>query len=279
MLIYTNSRFLYVHVASQACYVIASFYLFIVQRPVAWWGALLLLSAGAYYVGWKLSHRGETQPGLISLSSIAIGNSVFLNLDSADLWPYIGAVVIGLTARFALAPPGGRHPYNPSVIGALAMIMMFPAYASYPTWAQVPWLQILILSLGTLTAFLNRRWILSFSYLGGFAVASVACWLATTLLGNPGGVSALFWPSLLATPASLIFTFHVITDPVTSPGSRRGQLLFGASIGITDAILRVLGHVLVADLISYCAVQLVWWAATVKQWSLPGISASSASTR
>jgi Na+-translocating ferredoxin:NAD+ oxidoreductase subunit D len=95
---------------------------------------------------------------------------------------------------------------------------------------------------------------LAFLASGGYLVYRKVCgWHApAAMLGTLALLSALFYDSgssqSLGSPlfhllggATMLGAFFIVTDPVTSPESVKGQLLFGAGIGILTFIIRATG--------------------------------------
>lgn len=253
-------RGLVLHAFSQTCYIISSFYLFAQKRPVVWW--LTLVAVITFYYGVHLYLiRKRTKEWIVwPLVGVGISNSVFINLESNSLWVYLLAGIIGVSAISFFVDNRGRHAFNASAVGGLITIALLPSVATATSWSQPIWFYGLILFLGNATSFVSRRWILSWAYLFGFIFSSVIAHYAFSLSGESNlGLSVLFWPSVLFTPGTLIWAFHVITDPATSPSSGRGQIIFGLSVGALDFFLRGFMHFLLSDFISYAFVQLIYW--------------------
>ncbi|MCX5795432.1 MAG: RnfABCDGE type electron transport complex subunit D [Elusimicrobia bacterium] len=270
---------LVVHAFSQVTYIIISFSFFVLKRPPYWW--LTLVAVNAFYYGLHLHFiRKKTKVyTLWPVVGIGISNSVFINLEGHNLWVYLLAGFIGVTAMTIFSDNRQRHPsdrrgkhaFNPSALGILAVIMLFPSAASTGTWAELPWLQALILLLGTTTVLVNRRWCLSYSYLLGFALCSVPYWALCRFggLADAHDLSVLFWPSVMTAPSTLIWAFHVISDPVTSPDGKKGQVWFGLATGAVDFVLRGVLHSMQADVIAYIFVQAVYWYWTQRAVAAP----------
>jgi len=70
-------------------------------------------------------------------------------------------------------------------------------------------------------------------------VASVA---GFGLIRSVLGTTSLATVSVTMLSGSFIlFTFFMVTDPQTSPGTVRGRVLYGVAVAAVDAVLRVLG--------------------------------------
>jgi hypothetical protein len=139
---------------------------------------------------------------------------------------------------------GSRHFFNPSNLGITATLLCFHWVSiAQPymftenlnsTWDWV--LPAVIVCTGS---FLNARFThkvpLILAWLGGFVLQATIrhfvfdhVWQAAL---NP-----------MTGVAFLLFTFYMVTDPATTPTSRRGQIAFGLSVAATYSVL-VLSHV------------------------------------
>jgi enediyne biosynthesis protein E5 len=158
------------------------------------------------------------------------------------LLPAAFASAIAITSKsiFTVTVDGRRrHFLNPSNLGLLATIFLFPSIAFAPTWEFTQgvsdfwkWmLPVLFILLGT---FINARFTKK--------LPLITAWLVAFVL--QAVIRHLFFPTSLAASlapmtgvAFLLFTYYMITDPQTSPSSTRGQIVFGISLGVTYGVL------------------------------------------
>jgi hypothetical protein len=250
-----------VHIYSQTVYILASFWLFAQQRPFYQWPAVVLMVAFFYGLEAYFIRKKHAEYAVFPITGLAIANSLFLNLDSTYLWVYLLAGFIGVLSIVSFSS-NGRHAFNPSIVGSFAMITFFPQFALHASWAQDYRLMLLILCAGIFTVLMSRRWRITIWYFLGFVFFSLFAYGYRHLF--PGGtsdsqLSLLFWPSLLTNPATLIFAFHVISDPQTSPQKLKQQAVFGFAIGALEVVLRGFG-ILNSDFISYLTIQSVQFA-------------------
>jgi Na+-translocating ferredoxin:NAD+ oxidoreductase RnfD subunit len=131
-----------------------------------------------------------------------------------------------------------QHFMNPSNFGIALSIVLFPWVAPIPyiftehvTGIFDVLVPVAFFLLGFRLNFLfTQRIPLIVSWLGAYVFQAFARWL---LLDQR-------WEAPLAAmsgAAFLLFTFYMITDPRTSPSSLRGQIAFGASIGLVYGVL------------------------------------------
>jgi len=153
---------------------------------------------------------------------------------------FAAVVAIGSKAVFRIPKAGGTiHFLNPSNFGIALTLLLFPSVGIAPpyhftesisgwgNWA----LPALIIVLGTLINYrFTDRMTLMGAWLCGFFAQAVA---RSFVFGTPL-VAALLPATGLA---FLLFTFYMITDPPTSPASKRGQMVFGLSVAAAYGLL------------------------------------------
>ena len=145
------------------------------------------------------------------------------------------AAVVAIASKYLVRVKvngGTRHVFNPSNLGITATLLLFPWVGMVQPYMFTEklsggwdwFLPALIVCTGS---FLNGRFTkklpLVAGWVGGFVVQAV---VRHFLFGN------LLLASLnpMTGVAFLLFTFYMVTDPATTPVTRRGQLAFGASV-------------------------------------------------
>jgi Na+-translocating ferredoxin:NAD+ oxidoreductase RnfD subunit len=184
-------------------------------------------------------HRLIRGSWLFPFSALITGLSLSLLVNYAHgLWLPLVPVFLAIGSKYVFTVDG-RHVYNPSLFGIVAslllandMISVSPAYQ----WNGIPALGIFIATAAILLFGLRiRRAVLVVAFLGFFLLAlGLRAWIMrhhippeTLILGT------------LSAPAFYLFTFFMITDPATSPDSRRGQVLMALVIVLIDFFLHV----------------------------------------
>ncbi|MCI0335054.1 MAG: enediyne biosynthesis protein UnbU [Planctomycetes bacterium] len=160
------------------------------------------------------------------------------------LGPIAFAAAFGIASKHLLCVQIGksvRHFYNPSNLGITVTLLLFPWVGiappyhftenllSYGDWV----LPAIIICSGT---FLNTRYTkrlaLILAWLSGFVLqALLRHWAFGTSLGG-----ALMPMSGVA---FILYTFYMVTDPPTTPGTTRNQIFFGASVAAVYGLLMV----------------------------------------
>ncbi len=177
------------------------------------------------------------------LSAHITGLAVSMLLYSNDrLLPiaFGAAAAIGSKHLFRVGTNGAsRHVFNPSNLGITATLLAFPWVGIAQPYMFTEnlsggwdwFLPVLIVCSGTfLNAVFTKRIPLILTWLGGFVLQAAA---RHFLFGN------LFLPSLnpMTGVAFLLFTFYMVTDPATTPVTRRGQVAFGAAMAAAYGLL------------------------------------------
>ena len=133
----------------------------------------------------------------------------------------------------------GRHLYNPALFGVAASLLLSdgmisdsPSYQWGGTYAAVAFVVTLGLFLFVLRV---RRGVLIVSFLlFYFAALALRAWLMRWHMPFE-----TWFMGALSSPAFFLFTFFMITDPQTSPDSRRGQVLMAFGIVAVDFLLHM----------------------------------------
>lgn len=165
-----------------------------------------------------------------------------------SLWPYLLAVTIAQAGRYLVRIRIGgrlRHVFNPSNLGIASVLVLFswvgiapPYHFTASVAGALDWLlPLLVLVAGTmLNAGLTGRLPLILAWVGGFVAQAV---LRGVLLDH--SVVAALVP--MTGFAFILFTNYMITDPGTTPSSRRGQIAFGLTTAAVYGVLVVSGVV------------------------------------
>jgi enediyne biosynthesis protein E5 len=179
--------------------------------------------------------------------------------------PVIFASVVAICSKAVLRAPNGngtRHFFNPSNFGITVTLLAFSWVSVAPPYQFTEnmtslgdWiLPAVIVCTGT---FLNAR----FTH----RLPLIAAWLAGFVA--QAAVRSLFFDSPFEAAlvpmtgvAFILYTFYMITDPATTPESRRDQIAFGLSVAAVYGLLMV-AHVvfgLFFALTIVCTVRGVW---------------------
>ena len=192
-------------------------------------------------------------------SALLTGNSVAFLLRApgtlhGDWWslhglPYFLLAAVGGLASKWLLRAGGRHFFNPSNLGLVAVLLLVrpPAVAPQFLWWGPSLSWPVLLALAVIVG--GGLWILRplgllpmvAAYLGVFWVGvaaiagSGACFSA---VWSPAPVChEAYWLDVALSPELLVFVFFMISDPQTAPRSPRGRLAFGALVALAALAL------------------------------------------
>lgn len=188
--------------------------------------------------GWK-----KVADYLVSNHMTSITTS-FLIYTNTKLWVLAFAVAIAIGSKyiFRVRGPNGRyiHFFNPSNFGIAVTLFVFPWVSIIPyaflTWTS-GWLDVLvpcvIFLLGSrLNLLFTKRIPLILTWIVAFAGQAV---VRDLFFGTP--LMAGLVP--MTGVAFVLFSFYMITDPMTSPSSLRGQVIFGVALAAAYAALMV----------------------------------------
>jgi Na+-transporting NADH:ubiquinone oxidoreductase subunit NqrB len=228
-----------------------------------WEQMALTFSAGLMTQVFALHRIGMPNGSYLSAVVTCFGLSILLRADSLWVHPLVAAIAIG--SKFALRV-NGKHLCNPANLGVMVALILLPgAWVSPGQWGHDLVAAGWFLMLGSVVTGRARRWDASWVFLGCF-LGMVA--LRVLILGQNPWV----FVHQLGNGALLLFTFFMISDPMTIPNHRRARLLYAAIVA-TCAIFWQYGlykpNALVWAL--FLCTPLVplldrWWPAEKFQW-------------
>ena len=162
-------------------------------------------------------------------------------------WIYAGTAAVSLLSKYVITYRG-RHVFNPSNFGLVLCFLILGKNRADPLefwWGPMSWWMVLALAIivGGGFAILLRIHLLEIAV--GFWIAFAAGIGLLALRGHAmtaswhlGPItSGAFWWVLITSPEILVFTFFMITDPRTTPTSRRGRLAYSVGIGLLATLL------------------------------------------
>lgn len=157
-------------------------------------------------------------PAFDPLSALvsAVGLCMFLRTNHPAV--AILAAGIAIASKFTIRLQK-KHIFNPTNLALLVVMASGLGWISPGQWGQAAWLAFLIACLGSLVVTRAVRADLTVSFLGWYVGLLV---LRALWLGDPLTIPL----HQIESGTLLIFSFFMITDPKTTPDSRRGRLLF-----------------------------------------------------
>jgi Na+-transporting NADH:ubiquinone oxidoreductase subunit NqrB len=210
-----------------ACAIVEMTWLYYKERAIIWPASALLTGNGVAFI---LRASGTRHGQWWSLHGIQ--------------W-FLLAAFVGLGSKYVLTLRG-RHPYNPSNFGLVAVFLVvgspdvFPQYLWWgplnpPVLAALGLILVgvvwILRPLGMLP--MAAAFLLPFTALVAGFGASGRCfdaiWSTTPVCG------ATYTRDICTSPELLIFVFYMMSDPRTAPSTRRGRAIYGALTAVLAA--------------------------------------------
>ena len=228
-----------------------------VSLATAYGVELLLEAISAWGMGRPPRYRGGPKQFvefLLSahISALAVGMLLYAN---DQLWLVVFASALAIASKTILRVPVGpsgrhgarptRHVLNPSNMAISLTLMLFPWVTAAPPYQFVEnvtgaWDWFLTLLLFTSGTIVNTRFTgrvpLIVSWWVGFAAQGIA---RALLNGTP--VAATLAP--MTGIGFVLFSFYMITDPGTTPESRKAQSAFGLAVAALYGVIVQSHHI------------------------------------
>lgn len=167
-------------------------------------------------------------------SALITAFSICLLLRTDQPWLLLVAAILAIASKFLLRYRN-KHIFNPANFALVLITLVFDhAWFSAGQWGGLAWFALLVSGLGLLVVIRSSRIDITLAFLGFYSllVFGRALWL-----GDPLTIPL----HQLQSGALLIFAFFMISDPVTSPDSRTGRIIFAACVtlgaGFTQFVL------------------------------------------
>lgn len=133
----------------------------------------------------------------------------------------------------------GKHFFNPAMMGvALSLLFAEDLVTASPAyqWNGIATMSIFIVTLGLIFVIpkVSRTWLV-LSFLFFFSIQTA---LRAFIMKHHLPFETLFLGTL-SSPAFFIFTFFMITDPASSPKTKKDQIIVGFSLATVDLLLHL----------------------------------------
>lgn len=189
---------------------------------VSLWQIVLTLATTLFtqYAG----TRWHKLPSFDPLSPLvsALGLCIFLRTN--DLMVVALASFLAIASKFVIRWKN-KHLFNPTNFALVAVLASGLAWISAGQWGQVAWFGFLIACLSSLVVTRAARADVTLAFLGCYVGLLVA---RALWLGDPLTIPL----HQIESGTLLIFSFFMITDPKTTPDSRRGRILFACLVAL-----------------------------------------------
>ena len=209
-------------------YNITSRYVFNFERP-NWIFALGVLLG--IIVHCLVGHFIFKKIGNIAISfTISFGG--MLQMYSPEYWPYLLLPIIGNLSK-GIIRYKGRHIFNPSNLALVILFELFPHTVVGNTYVFSSYVGVAIIFfiLGTINVAYARQATTAFAWYFSFVLIQ---WIRFTFFIN----APFNFVYIALNPLLILFTFHMITDPMTTPTTRLGKVLFAIAVAVLDGFMR-----------------------------------------
>lgn len=207
-----------------------------------WWVSDFALSPlncaillGAALAGQFILLRLFAVPSRDLRSGLITGLSLCLlfRADPSAWWLFALAGLLSVASKFIIRVKG-KHVFNPSNFGIVALAALLPAqvWTSPGQWGHETLWAFFFICLGALVLLRARRMDTTLFFLAAYGLGLAAYQLLW--LGNPPAIFAHYMQS----GALLLFAFFMISDPMATPDSRLGRLVFATSVAWLALVLQ-----------------------------------------
>ena len=144
-------------------------------------------------------------------SALISALSLCLLFRTGDPWLAMAAATMAVASKFVVRV-NGKHVFNPTNIAVVVLLAVSDrVWVSPGQWGSVGWFAFLMACLGSLVVTRAARADVTIAFLASYAALLIgrAWWLGAALL---------------------LFAFFMISDPKSTPDSRRGRVLFAALV-------------------------------------------------
>ena len=205
-----------------------------------WWGTIAtaigvavlteLILGRLYWGSWPHPASGYT-------SGISVG--ILVRSTGGILWPFALTSALSIASKYVLRVKD-RHLWNPSNFGLCAIFLLAP-YAVAPLnmqWGNNLWPMLMIWVVGIYVIWKVKRFHITGTYIVAFVVLA---FVRSFITGHTFAAEV----APLTGPMYQLFALFMITDPVTTVSSKRGEMVVTVIIAVVELFLR-LGEVVYA---------------------------------
>ncbi len=171
----------------------------------------------------KNSHR-TMGDSMFSAATEAAG--LLILVRSSFSYAYIIFASVAVASKHLLRLDEQRHMFNPTNIAIVIGLVLIPRHyfeVRPDDFSRNIYPILHVLTFGTFAVIFGKTWQVTLSY---FAT----CCILSIILSALTGDTEIYFLGPEIGALGFIFMFLMITDPKTTPASKSGQLLFGASV-------------------------------------------------
>ncbi len=194
-----------------------------------------------------------------SALTTSLGLCILVNYGHSMVYPLV-PVFFAISSKFFFNFRG-RHTFNPAMMGvALSLLIASEFISSSPAyqWNGLGSMALVIV-MSALLFFMpkiNRGWLVG-TFLLVFTLQII---LRSLLIRHYLPFSTLFFGTITS-PSFFLFTFFMITDPMTSPSDKNQQIIVGASLAILDLVFHLFSsyHTFFYAAFTLGSIRLTWF--------------------
>ena len=164
------------------------------------------------------------------LSALISGIGLCTLLRTNGVAPALFAAALAIAGKFILRL-GGKHLFNPTNLALVVMLLSGAGWISPGQYGHLAFVALLMVCVGLTVVCKAARGDVTLAFLGVYAaiVFGRSLWLT-----EPLAIPLHRMQSGLL----LQFAFNMISDPRTTPDSRRGRLIFGALVAAGAGVVQ-----------------------------------------
>lgn len=172
---------------------------------------------------------------IFPLSALIIGLADSFLVDSRLTAFFLLVISLSILSK-VFVTYRGRHFFNPANFGVVLAVQFLPNQVALVPhlFSGYIWPSVVFAALGLATALRARQMPVVLGWVGGFILMAA---LRSQFPGSNGWEA--FGP--LISTSMLLFMFHMLTDPGTTPRTAAMKVSFGVLAAIIDGVLRIAG--------------------------------------
>ena len=171
-------------------------------------------------------------PRFDPLSALISGIGLCTLLRTDGVAPALFAAALAIASKFVLRWRG-KHLYNPTNLALVVMLLAGAGWISPGQYGHLAFVALLMVCLGLTVVCKAARSDVTLAFLGSYAAILFG---RSLWLGEPLSIPL----HRLQSGLLLQFAFNMISDPRTTPDSRRGRIVFGALVAVGAGIVQFL---------------------------------------
>lgn len=188
-----------------------------------WEQVALAFAAGIGAQAFWIRALGLKNVGYLSALVTCLGTSILVRADSLWVHPLLAA--LAMSSKFVIRYRG-KHLYNPANLAVILAIAAVPgAWASPGQWGSDVLIGLWFVALGITVTTSAKRFDIAWMFLACYVGLLV---LRLLLLGQSETVLL----HQLGSGALLLFTFFMISDPMTTPNRRFMRFFYAALVAL-----------------------------------------------